>query len=369
MSDHEHAGNASSAAEPSTCGLSPDAASGPDDLLQNVLETVSGAFSWFFAQDENTAAQTLESAVEEGGGEIQDDAAEEALGQTNIIDENTIPPPPANAEIDEQDKTSTPTKAATTAPITSEDTVASNSSASSDDSTNKKKKEQRSSRTKLVGVVAVGLVLIMAAVIVGAVIGTSGNSGENTSVHRLQGANTMTTEETDFYLGENDGGDMEVVDTSTAPGQQSSLPTDRPSLRPTPTSADDTITIQATPLPIDGPPGEAADYESTSSSLEATTPLPPPIDGPTDDATENIPTSFSFYVVGDVPYNENQKIIVQDQILQLSDDIVDEDLFLIHVGDAMNARQGCKEKDFVFMRDLLTLGLPELPSFIIPGDK
>ena len=214
-----------------------------------------------------------------------------------------------------------------------------------------------------------GLVLIMAAVIVGAVIGTSGNSGENTSVHRLQGANTMTTEETDFYLGENDGGDMEVVDTSTAPGQQSSLPTDRPSLRPTPTSADDTITIQATPLPIDGPPGEAADYESTSSSLEATTPLPPPIDGPTDDATENIPTSFSFYVVGDVPYNENQKIIVQDQILQLSDDIVDEDLFLIHVGDAMNARQGCKEKDFVFMRDLLTLGLPELPSFIIPGDK
>ena len=134
---------------------------------------------------------------------------------------------------------------------------------------------------------------------------------------------------------------MEVVAPSPS-GQQPTLPTDRPSLRPTPSSADDIISVQTAPLPID--------------------------DSPTEDA-DDTPTSFSFYVLGDVPYNPNQKIIVQDQILHLSEDIVDEDLFLIHVGDAMNAKQGCNEKDFVFMRDLLTSGLPELPSFIIPGDK
>ena len=56
-----------------------------------------------------------------------------------------------------------------------------------------------------------------------------------------------------------------------------------------------------------------------------------------------------------------------NEFLEVTPDIDIQEL--ITVGDAMNARQGCKEKDFVFMRDLLTLGLPELPSFIIPGDK
>ena len=362
MSDHDEHAEAraevsaeSSPSSTSACGVSSDfaddvladAARGSDALLQNVVESVSGALGWFFAQEEGGAASAIEAAVEEGGGEVQDDPAEEAPEQTHV-DENTIPlppPPPApgNAETDEQDKASTPTKAAAAAPITSEDTVVSNSSASSDNSNNKK--EQRSawprSRTKLVGIIAVGLVLIIA-IVVGAVIGTSGNSSKNASVEQLQGANTQNIEEGDSYPSENDGaGGVEAV-VPTAPVQQSPLPTDRPSLRPTPASADYITSIEADPLPVDDSPTEIAD---------------------------DMPTAFSFYVLGDVPYNPNQKIVVQDQILHLSEDIVDEDLFLIHVGDAMNAKRGCNEKDFVFMRDLLTSGLPELPSFIIPGDK
>lgn len=350
MGDHdEHAqvraedSAESSPSSTSTCGLSydfaddvlTDAARGSDVLLQTVVESVAGALGWFFAQEKGGAAPAIEASVEEGGGEVQSDAAEETPVQTRI-DENTIACGIGKA--------STPTKVSAAAvPITSEDTVVGNSSASSDNS-NINKKEQRSawprSRTKLVGIIAVGLVL-MIAIVVGTVIGTSGNSGKNASVEQLQGANTVTAEEADFYLSENDGGDMEVVVPSPS-GQQPTLPTDRPSLRPTPASADDMASIEANPLPIDASPTEIAD---------------------------DIPTSFSFYVLGDVPYNPNQKIIVQDQILHLSEDIVDEDLFLIHVGDAMNAKLGCNEKDFVFMRDLLTSGLAELPSFIIPGDK
>ena len=73
--------------------------------------------------------------------------------------------------------------------------------------------------------------------------------------------------------------------------------------------------------------------------------------------------------MGDVPYNPREKVIVQDQIKALSEDVTDEDLFLIHVGDTMNAKQGCNERDFEFTRDLLTSELPHLPCFIIPGDK
>ena len=74
-----------------------------------------------------------------------------------------------------------------------------------------------------------------------------------------------------------------------------------------------------------------------------------------------------FQIKKDV--NPREKVIVQDQIKMLSEDVTDEDLFMIHVGDTMNAKQGCSESDFEFTRDLLTSELPHLPCFIIPGDK
>ena len=351
MSDHEQLAGAGddSVTESApytiatTCGgLSP--------TTFDVMESVAGALGWLFAREEGGAAPPPTGpAAEERAGEMENVAVAEGppIQAKKDMDENTIPPPPppppANAEADEQAddaEACAPTKAATAAPTTSEDTVVTNSSASSDISN---KEENRPSRAKLVGIVAVGLVLIVA-IVVGALIGASGTSSQNASAQQLQGADTQNAEKVDSYRSENDGAGEEAVAPSP-PGQQLPLPTDRPSLRPTPSSssADDMTTAEVAASPIDELPKEGVDNAA--------------------------PASFSFYVTGDVPYNPNQKVIVQDQIIHLSEDIVDEDLFLIHVGDAMNAKQGCTEKDFVFMRDLLTLGLPELPSFIIPGDK
>ena len=120
----------------------------------------------------------------------------------------------------------------------------------------------------------------------------------------------------DSFLSESDG--------SASP----SLPTARPSFRPTPNSADQDSNVDT-----------------------------------------YVPSPFSFLVMGDCPYNPREKVIVQDQIKLLSEDVTDEDLFMIHVGDTMNAKQGCSESDFEFTRDLLTSELPHLPCFIIPGDK
>ena len=350
MSDHEqHAGAVDDSVTESAPYTIATTCGGLSPTTFDVMESVAGALGWLFAQEEGgEAPPPIDPAAEERAGEMENVAVAEGppIQAKKDMDENTIPPPPpppanAEAEADEQvddAEACAPTKAAA-ALTTSEDTVATNSSASSDISN---KEENRPSRAKLVGIVAVGLVLIVA-IVVGALIGASGTSSRNASVQQLQGADTQNAEKVDSYPSENDGAGEEAAKPSP-PGQQSPLPADRPSLRPTPSSADDMISVEAAPVPIDNLPAEASD-------------------------DIHVQTSFSFYVTGDVPYNPNQKVIVQDQIIHLAEDVVDEDLFLIHVGDAMNAKQGCKEKDFVFMRDLLTLGLPELPSFIIPGDK
>jgi hypothetical protein len=178
---------------------------------------------------------------------------------------------------------------------------------------------------------------LVVAIIVGAVLGAAaGNQSKSESIQ--SGSSQMAV--TESFLSENDG--------SALP----SLPTARPSLRPAPNSADQGSGEAAPPPPIDAPLA-ISDIETVPiAAVDAYTPSP-----------------FSFLVMGDVPYNPREKVIVQDQIKLLSEDVTDEDLFLIHVGDTMNAKQGCNERDFEFTRDLLTSELPHLPCFIIPGDK
>ena len=73
--------------------------------------------------------------------------------------------------------------------------------------------------------------------------------------------------------------------------------------------------------------------------------------------------------MGDAPYNNNQKKIVHDQIVELSDEVTSDDMFLIHVGDALSSSLGCGSSDYVFMKDLFVEELPHIVVFIIPGDN
>ena len=312
--------------EPASACLSPsladDAATGSDALLQTIMESMAGAIGWLFEPNEDTASSESRPgpAVEEGGMDVQHEGVAEAPTQTHG-DENTIATmgddsAAANTEHDEAAEATKPD------PITNSDTVVSDSSASSGISNSKERgSAEQNNHAKLIWTIAVGLVLVVA-IIVGAVLGAAaGNQSKSESIQN--GSSQMAVK--DSFLSESDG--------SASP----SLPTARPSFRPKANSADQVS-------------GEAA---------------PPPPIGDND----YTPSPFSFLVMGDVPYNPREKVIVQDQIKALSEDVTDEDLFLIHVGDTMNAKQGCNERDFEFTRDLLTSELPHLPCFIIPGDK
>ena len=305
-------------------GLAEDAAAGSDALLQTIMESMAGAIGWLFEQGEDTAsppelqpapaAEEGGMAAEEGGMVAQNEGMAEALAHG---DENTIAAmgddsAAANTELDEAAEATKPDA------ITSSDTVVSDSSASSGISNNKERgsAEQEKRRSKLIWTVAVGLVMVVAIIVgavLGAVLGASGNQSDGKSIQSESAQMAVR----DSFLSKIDG--------STSP----SLPTARPSFRPTPNSAD-------------------------QGSINVDTYVPSP---------------FSFLVMGDVPYNPRETVIVQDQIKLLSEDVTDEDLFMIHVGDTMNAKQGCSESDFEFTRDLLTSELPHLPCFIIPGDK
>jgi hypothetical protein len=301
------------------------------------MESMAGAIGWLFEPNEDTASPESQPAttVEEGSVEAQDEGIAEAPAQTNTI--ATIGDDSAAASNTELDEAAEATKPD---PITNSDTVVNDSSASSgiSNSNNKERESTQQAKrpSKLIWAIAVGLALFVA-IIVGAVLGAAaGNQSKSESIQ--SGSSQMAV--TDSFLSEKDG--------SASP----SLPTARPSLRPAPNSADQVSGEAAPPPPIDAPLA-TSDIETVPIvTVDAYTPSP-----------------FSFFVMGDVPYNPREKVIVQDQIKLLSEDVTDEDLFLIHVGDTMNAKQGCNERDFEFTRDLLTSELPHLPCFIIPGDK
>ena len=304
-------------------GLADDEATGSDALLQTIMESMAGAIGWLFEQEKDTASPESRPgpAVEEDSMEAQHVGIAEEPARTNTIATIGDVSAAANVELDDAAEATKPDS------ITNNDTVVSDSSASSGNSNNKERgSAEQSNHAKLIWTIAVGLVLV-AAIIVGAVLGAAaGNQSES-----VQASSQMAVTDSFLSLSESDG--------SASPSS------------PTPNSADQDSGEAAPPTPIDAP---------LATSDIATVPIA---------VDDYMPSPFSFLVMGDVPYNPREKVIVQDQIKLLSEDATDEDLFLIHVGDTMNAKQGCNERDFEFTRDLLTSELPHLPCFIIPGDK
>jgi len=313
-------------------GLDDDGGGG--GLVWNAAESLASGlggamgwlgYGWSTGGEESANASSAANTLRAGNGDG---------GDTTIPGPPSGPPPPlARPANGVAEWSAPPTGAAAPGamPAPSDDTVGSSHSGASSGMvasacTKGSLALAPMKRRRVLGAMALGLALVTA-VIVGAIVGGassgrssgSGSGNDESGQLLLQGASVPGEATEDSYPSnsETDGGGGATDATSLRP-------TDRPSARPT-------------------------------------APAPAPAPAPA--------ASFSFYVMGDVPYNPIQAKTVQDQILHLAEDVGDRDLFLVHVGDAMNAKLGCKEEDFVFTRDLLTLGLPNLPAFILPGDK
>lgn len=91
-----------------------------------------------------------------------------------------------------------------------------------------------------------------------------------------------------------------------------------------------------------------------------------PTDNPSKQMTES-PTKSTpliFYVMGDIPYNDNDAIIMTSQIENLPED----GSFLMHVGDINNVvNNGCEE--WAFRQASGILEASKTPVFIVPGDN
>ena len=76
-------------------------------------------------------------------------------------------------------------------------------------------------------------------------------------------------------------------------------------------------------------------------------------------------SEFSFSVMGDVPRNEEEKIILTYQIL--NHNAKSSAQFMIHVGDIKSESNPCEEQVYIDVAaQLLKL---DVPTFIVPGDN
>ena len=103
-----------------------------------------------------------------------------------------------------------------------------------------------------------------------------------------------------------------------------------------------------------------------------------PTDNPMPSPTASIPfnekkfSTFSFIVMGDIPYSDEEAEILELQFKQLDKTLLDEDLFLVHVGDIMSgsadARSNCNIEDYEAFKRMITKFSP-LPALVLPGDN
>jgi hypothetical protein len=79
-----------------------------------------------------------------------------------------------------------------------------------------------------------------------------------------------------------------------------------------------------------------------------------------------LPT-FSFFAMGDVPYNEMEAVILSQQIEDINREIEhDTASFLVHLGDLMRSGN-CNRKRYQRSSDILNT--TKIPVVVIPGDN
>lgn len=110
----------------------------------------------------------------------------------------------------------------------------------------------------------------------------------------------------------------------------------------------------------------------TPAATEADRALPTFTMPPAHVATETTPNlaSFSFYVMGDVPYNKEQYDKLIDQLKEIKGEFQEHrGQFIVHVGDTMHAgRSKCNENGYAKVRTTMLENSP-LPTMVLAGDN
>lgn len=137
----------------------------------------------------------------------------------------------------------------------------------------------------------------------------------------------------------------------------------KPSPEPTTRSPTRHPTPRPTPRPTDGPT-----QSPTKRPTLNPTPVPPPPTVPP--PTVRGHDTFSFYVMGDVPYSDAEEKILQQQLKDI-DRIapMDDAQFIVHVGDVFKrSRYECIPKTYQNVADKF-IELSPIPTIVLPGDN
>mmetsp|Transcript_3495 Transcript_3495/g.7938 ORF Transcript_3495/g.7938 Transcript_3495/m.7938 type:complete len:451 (+) Transcript_3495:58-1410(+) len=144
-------------------------------------------------------------------------------------------------------------------------------------------------------------------------------------------------------------------ETATAPTlKPSSITSDMPSLDP----ANTIISAASAPFESSSIPSDMP------SDMPSLTPSSAPTMNPTGTYKDKVETIF--YAIGDVPYNDLEKVQLRDRMINLPQD----GEFLVHLGDIRSGKkrtEPCRLEQYQQVRDLLLQS--KIPVFIIPGDN
>ena len=125
-------------------------------------------------------------------------------------------------------------------------------------------------------------------------------------------------------------------------------------------------TDEPTPSPTLKPTSNPTLPPTPSPTLNPTSnPTSSPTSPPTSSPTNPIIQKFTFYVMGDIPYSDDEK---EQLKIQLTDLPYDGD-FIVHVGDVHKTkRTKCAKSAYSDVRDIL-LDYSSIPVFVLPGDN
>ena len=145
--------------------------------------------------------------------------------------------------------------------------------------------------------------------------------------------------------------DFFTLDNSPTISIQTTAPTSQPSPEPSANPTDAPTSPPTTRSPTPAP---------TPSPTRAPTPSPTPQRNPEQSVT-------SFLVIADVPYTSREATDLIEQMRDIPSNT--NALFMVHVGDLRNARDGrqCTLSEFTSVAD--TLKLSPAPVLVLPGDN
>lgn len=132
---------------------------------------------------------------------------------------------------------------------------------------------------------------------------------------------------------------------------------DTVTLHPTAPTTPSEEAPQTTPLPTSFP---AASPIETPSAEPSVAPTP----SSTSDGSLN---AFSFFVMGDIPYDEKEALVLKEQIQDMNTNLVQDAVFTVHVGDLKHGKDPCVASYYESVADTLLEG-PH-PTLVLAGDN